>query len=104
MLTKDEILDYLKEIKPKLQEDGIIKLGLFGSFAKDSADIASDVDITIETSKDFVNKFKGFDGFIYLDDLRSDFMRKFKRQVDICDTASMPLQKQQNLLTGVIYV
>ena len=34
MLTKDEILDYLKEIKPKLQEDGIIKLGLFGSFAK----------------------------------------------------------------------
>ena len=28
MLTKDEILDYLKEIKPKLQEDGITKLGL----------------------------------------------------------------------------
>ncbi|MSN96902.1 nucleotidyltransferase domain-containing protein [Campylobacter sp. FMV-PI01] len=104
MLTKDEILDYLKEIKPKLQEDGIIKLGLFGSFAKDNADIASDVDITIETSKDFVNKFKGFNGFIYLDDLRSDFMHKFKRQVDICDTASMSLQKQQNLLTGVIYV
>ena len=31
-------------------------------------------------------------------------MRKFKRQVDLCDTASMSLQKQQNLLTGVIYV
>lgn len=104
MLTKDEILDYLKEIKPKLQKDGIAKLGLFGSFAKGTADIASDVDITIETSKDFVNKFKGFNGFIYLDDLRTDFMSKFKRQVDLCDTASMSLQKQQNLLTGVIYV
>ncbi|AHE94552.1 TPA: nucleotidyltransferase domain-containing protein [Campylobacter fetus subsp. venerealis] len=103
MLTKDEILDYLKEIKPKLQEDGIVKLGLFGSFAKDTADIASDVDITIETTGDFVKKHS-WGGIIYLDNLRERFMRKFKRQVDLCDTASMSKQKQQNLLTGVIYV
>ena len=103
MLTKDEILDYLKEIKPKLQEDGIIKLGLFGSFAKGTADIASDVDITIETTSEFV-KNSSWGGVIYLDELRERFVRKFKRQVDLCDTASMSIEKQRNLLTGVIYV
>ncbi len=104
MLTKNEILDYLREVKPKLQADGIEKLGLFGSYAKDRADVASDVDIVIKTTDDFVRKFRGFKGFIYLDELRDDFISKFKRQVDLCDTASMPDEKQNTLLTGAIYV
>ncbi|ELG8494510.1 hypothetical protein ROJ11_001236 [Campylobacter upsaliensis] len=40
---KQNILNYLKERKIKLNEDGIIELGLFGSFAKDEADLANDV-------------------------------------------------------------
>ncbi|WP_270971084.1 hypothetical protein [Campylobacter upsaliensis] len=40
---KQNILNYLRKRKTKLNEDGIIELGLFGSFAKDEADLASDV-------------------------------------------------------------
>ena len=41
--------------------------------------------------------------FIFFE-LRDDFISKFKRQVDLCDTASMPDEKQNTLLTGAIYV
>lgn len=49
MPSKEEILNYLKEIKPKLKEDGITEIGLFGSYAKGTNDIASDIDIVIKS-------------------------------------------------------
>ena len=70
MLTKDEILDYLKEIKPKLQEDGIIKLGLFGSFAMGNFHDFSDIDIFIETGDKFVKNMGFSKGILYYDMLK----------------------------------
>ena len=40
MPTKDEILNFLRELKPELESFGIYKIGLFGSYAKDRANIA----------------------------------------------------------------
>lgn len=70
MLTKDEILDYLKEIKPKLQEDGIAKLGLFGSFARGNFYDFSDIDIFIETGDKFVKNMGFSKGILYYDMLK----------------------------------
>lgn len=103
-LNQKNILSYLKSIKPKLSKDGIIKLGLFGSYAKDKNTPYSDVDIVIQTSKDFTDKFIGFKGIIYLDDLRIMLLEKFKTKVDLCDIASMDKAKRDDLLSGVIYV
>ena len=46
-LTKEIILEYLSSIKEELNQDGIVEIGLFGSYAKDKADLASDIDIVI---------------------------------------------------------
>jgi len=40
MPTKDEILNFLRELKLELESFGIYKVGLFGSYAKDGANIA----------------------------------------------------------------
>lgn len=103
-IDKNSILKFLEDLKPKLEKDGIVKLGLFGSFAKGKADNASDVDIVICTGKEFIKKYKGFEGIIYLEELRQSFSHKFKRNVDLCDIASMKKEKQNKLLQGVIYV
>lgn len=102
-LTKHDILNYLTSIKPELEKVGIIKLGLFGSYAKGTADIASDIDITIEQNAK-KRVLRGFDYFIYLEDLRERIMRHFKIQVDLCDTTTMPSDKKERLLKEVIYV
>ena len=49
-ITKEMILDYLRELKPKLAKDGVTKLGLFGSYAKDKATTNSDIDIVINVN------------------------------------------------------
>ncbi len=88
-MQKENILNYLGNIKSELMKNGIEKIGLFGSFARGSADLYSDIDIVIKTSPSFVQKFKGVDSFIYLDDLRKDIEKKFQRKVDICDESGL---------------
>ena len=56
VITKEQILAYLRELKPQLQKDGIEKIGLFGSYAKDRASIFSDIDIVIATNDEFYRK------------------------------------------------
>ena len=49
MTSKNEILAYLAENKPVFQERfHLLKLGLFGSFAREEANESSDLDINIE--------------------------------------------------------
>lgn len=52
MPTKDEILNFLRELKPELESFGIYKVGLFGSYAKGGANIAE----TFKISADLFNK------------------------------------------------
>ena len=52
MITKSEILDKLKELKPILASDYSVKeIGLFGSFADDTATESSDIDLLVELSR-----------------------------------------------------
>ena len=50
-MTKKEIIDFIKAHKKELQEQlGVIKIGLFGSFARGDAREDSDIDIAVELS------------------------------------------------------
>ena len=51
-LSRDGILDELKNLKPELSRRyGVSRLGLFGSFAKNSARETSDIDVVVELSE-----------------------------------------------------
>ena len=50
-LTKEKILDFLRENKSLLQKEfGVTKVGLFGSYAREEQEDGSDVDIGIVTT------------------------------------------------------
>ena len=61
-MKKEEILNKLKEIKPLYEKEGLEILGLFGSYAKDTQNEFSDIDIAYRLD---YNKFsqKYVDGF-----------------------------------------
>ena len=44
-MDRRELLDRLRELKPWLEEQGVVDLRLFGSFARDEAKPDSDVDL-----------------------------------------------------------
>lgn len=50
-MTRDELLTKLRELKPWLEEQGIVNVRLFGSYARDEAGPDSDVDLLVETSR-----------------------------------------------------
>ena len=53
-MTKQIILDYLKEHKDEFREKyGVQKIGLFGSYARDEATTDSDIDIFADMSSSF---------------------------------------------------
>lgn len=47
-MDKEYILNVLKENKSILEEQGVINIGLFGSYAKGEATENSDIDIVVE--------------------------------------------------------
>jgi len=87
--TKNEILSFLKQLKPELTSQGIISLGLFGSIAKETNNEASDIDIVYETSNIFLEKHKGWSAFTYLNtQLRNKVENHFETHVDMFDLNS----------------
>lgn len=50
-MTRDELLVKLRELKPWLEEQGIVNVRLFGSYARDEAGPDSDVDLLVDITK-----------------------------------------------------
>lgn len=74
-LTKEEILQFLRENKPLLKKKfGVDNIMLFGSYARDEATPESDIDILIES------KEKDFDKWF---DLKELLEKRFKKKVDV---------------------
>ncbi len=49
MLTRDEIIDTLRKNKPYFEKElGVIRIGLFGSYARENVQTDSDIDILVE--------------------------------------------------------
>ena len=94
--SKNDILLFLQTLKPELFAEGIISLGLFGSVAKDASTVNSDIDIVYETSNKFINKYRGWSAFTYLNThLRDKISEKFHTHVDMFDLNSSSAIKEQ---------
>lgn len=86
--NKENILNYLKSIQSKYKKEGIITFALFGSFAKNSQGIYSDIDIAIKKDKEYLKTQSPYKYFEILNSLRSDLHNKFNRNIDIIDLDS----------------
>ncbi len=93
---KEEVVDFLKILKPELNSQGIVSLGLFGSITKNTNTSSSDIDIVYETSDTFINKYKGWNAFTYLNThLRDKIANKFNTHVDMFDLNSSSFIKEK---------
>ena len=99
MLTKNQILNFLKENKTYFKERfHLTKIGLIGSFATDTATEKSDVDLIIEFEPGTQNLF----GIEY--DLREYVKKKFDKSVDFCHAKYIKPYAKEIILKQAIYV
>lgn len=96
VLTKEYILNFLKSHKHELQDTyDITKIGLFGSYAKDSANENSDIDIAIESNKK---------DFFIREELKSYLELKFNLPVDVGYIDSFRNYYKTKIEKEIIYV
>ena len=103
-MTKNEILDKLKQLKPLFSKEGIVLLGLFGSYANNSANEDSDIDILVETTPKFLEKYRGFKAFSKLDEFRELLSNEFNKNIDLVDKQGLLQHKNTYILDKTIYV
>lgn len=88
-MTREDILDFLKQHKQEMHERfGVIKIGLFGSYARGDAQGDSDIDIAVELSGDRL-----FRKFFALESYLTNGLNK---KVDLgVESALKPLVREQ---------
>lgn len=100
MHTKKSILSILKKLKPQYESEGVLLLGIFGSYAQNKQTNFSDIDIVYHLNYDkFSQKYKdGFSKLLRLDEIKKDLEKKFKTKVDFIS------DNNKNILDEAIYV
>ncbi|MEA1918049.1 MAG: nucleotidyltransferase domain-containing protein [Campylobacterota bacterium] len=102
-LQKNEILDYLRNIKPDYKKSGIEKLALFGSFAREQNSENSDVDVAIQLKSDYLKTHDVWEYFTLLENIKKDITKKFNKKIDIFDLDSSS-EIKEHVLSEVLYV
>ena len=96
MMSKAEIINKLKELKPTLQADYTVKeIGLFGSFSNETFNEESDIDILVELYQPIGWKFFSLE--IYLE-------KTFGRKMDLVTKSALKEQIRDKILKQVNYV
>ena len=104
ILSKNNILMKLKELKPNFEKNEVLLLGLFGSYARDEANEDSDIDILIETTPEFLTKYQGFKAHLKLDELKEMLRETFKKEIDFTDKQGLLQHNNTYILEKTLYV
>ncbi|MBE0495708.1 MAG: nucleotidyltransferase family protein [Campylobacterales bacterium] len=96
-MTKEDILSYLRAHKKELNERfGVLKIGLFGSFARDEQTDESDIDLAIEIEK---NK-KSLGNFFAI---KRELEGQFGKKVDLGIEATLKPIVREYVKKEIIY-
>jgi predicted nucleotidyltransferase len=99
MLTQQNILNFLSENKLFLREQfHVVKIGIFGSFARNEQNPDSDIDILIEMENNVSNVYD------LKWNLREFLKNQFQRDVDICNSKHIKPYAKEYILKDAIYV
>ncbi len=99
MIQRQDILDYLANNKELFQQKySIIKIGIFGSFARNEQNDKSDIDIIIEMPLDATQIFEK------KQELREILKQTFHREIDICRERSIKPMFKKLILKDAVYV
>jgi len=96
MITKNDILMKLSDLKPFLNKNYSVKqIGLFGSFSDDSNTEESDIDLLVEFEKPIGWKYFSLE--IYLENI-------FGRKIDLVTKNALKEQIKDSILSQVKYI
>jgi len=102
--NKDNILKQIKQIKPKYEKEGLIILGLFGSYAREDADVFSDIDIAYKIDHNKFFKDNAFKKLIRLEEIKKELESNLHKKVDIISLNSSNQRLNRSIKREMILI
>ena len=98
-MHKEDILEYIRQNKSQFQKHfHVVKIGLFGSFARDEQTEHSDIDLIIELEEDTQRIYE------LKQALREVFESQFNRPVEIAREKYLKSYAKNVILNEAVYV
>jgi len=102
-MNKESILNYLVNVKEVYKEEGFLIKALFGSYSRDEADASSDVDILVEATPEFADKY-GFGAIKRIHEIQAEISKALGLPVDLADSTGMGKTGKKFIIDRAIYV
>jgi predicted nucleotidyltransferase len=102
-MKKEQILNYLSNVKAKYQKEGFMIKALFGSYSRDEADERSDVDILVEATPEFAARY-GFGAIERICEIEKELSAALGTKVDLADSSGMGKTAKKFIIERAIYV
>ncbi|KIM09436.1 MAG: hypothetical protein KU28_02155 [Sulfurovum sp. PC08-66] len=99
-MQKDDIVSELQRLKPLYAQEGLILIGLFGSYAKNQQSTLSDIDIAYRLDYPrFSQKYRdGFSKILRIESIKEELQKIFQTKIDFVS------QSNRDILEDIIYV
>ena len=104
MLKQKEILDYLHRYNATKIPHGIQLVSLFGSYARNSQDQYSDVDITYKIDHNTFYKDNAFKKLIALEEIKKELESTLHHKVDLIPANTRNKFLQESLMNEQIHL
>ena len=94
-MNTNQILTKLKELKPIYEKEGLELLGVFGSYAKNTQNEYSDIDIAYKLDYDKFSKkyIGGFSKILRIDSIKEELTSIFKKEIDFVPDSNKKIMK-----------
>jgi len=104
--TREKIASQIAEVKNKYQNEGFEIIGLFGSYARGSADKYSDADIAYRLNYPlFDKKFKGgFAKLLRIEEIKQELQKQLYLKVDLVPIESSNSYFKKRATKDMLYV
>lgn len=101
-----QILTKLKQLKPKLQNEGFELIGVFGSFARDEEKATSDIDLLyqIKDTKEYLEKYSGWNSILHILEIKDFLKKELKKDIDFVDKSTLDTIAKKYIQKDLVYV
>ncbi|MBP7783666.1 MAG: nucleotidyltransferase domain-containing protein [Aliarcobacter sp.] len=103
-MQREVVIDKLKSVKSKYQQDGFNIIALFGSYATNSQNNSSDIDLLYEVDNSFLEKYKGFKSVSKVLQIQEELSSLFHTKVDLTSPSGLNQRIKEEIISKAIYV
>ena len=82
-MNKETIIRDVKKLNEKYEEDGFTIVSLFGSYARDTYDIYSDIDLTYRIDHNKFFKDDAFAKLAKIEEIKQELEHIFHKKIDL---------------------